>query len=209
LLFHDARLSHDGWMSCQSCHTEGHANGQMNDNFSDRSFGAPKRVLSLLSVKDTLPLAWSGKVQTLDRQIHNSVENTMQREETLPREQVEAIAAYVNSLELPPPLGVLRGDQDIPAIERGRAIFAKRDCASCHAPPTYTTPGTYDVGLKDSQGVTEFNPPSLRGSSHRESFLHDNSATTLEAVFQTVRHPNNAEYTADEVRDLVAFLRSL
>ena len=40
LLFYDARLSHDGWMSCHSCHTDGHANGQMNDNFSDRSFGA-------------------------------------------------------------------------------------------------------------------------------------------------------------------------
>src|SRR5207253_2844022 len=26
LLFHDARLSHDGWMSCHSCHTDGHAN---------------------------------------------------------------------------------------------------------------------------------------------------------------------------------------
>ena len=123
LLFHDARLSHDGWMSCQSCHTDGHANGQMNDNFSDRSFGAPKRVLSLLGVKDTLPLAWSGQVQTLERQIHNSVENTMQREETLPRNDVQAIAAYVETLELPPPLDVLRGTEDRAAIERGRLIF--------------------------------------------------------------------------------------
>jgi YVTN family beta-propeller protein len=209
LLFHDARLSHDGWMSCQSCHTDGHANGQMNDNFSDRSFGAPKRVLSLLGVKDTLPLAWSGQVTTLERQIHNSVENTMQREETLAKEDVKAIAAYVNSLELPPPLELLRAARDPAAIERGRLVFEKHDCSRCHAPPTYTTPEAYDVGLKDSQGAREFNPPSLRGLSHRGPYLHDNSAATVEEVFSKVRHPSEAEYTDEETRDLAAFLRSL
>jgi cytochrome c peroxidase len=196
-------------MSCQSCHTDGHANGQMNDNFSDRSFGAPKRVLSLLGVKDTLPLAWNGQVQTLTRQIHNSVENTMQREETLPAEQIQAIAAYVKSLELPPPLDALRGTQDAAAIERGRLVFEKHDCARCHAPPTYTTPEAYDVGLKDAQGVTEFNPPSLRGLSHRGPYFHDNRAATLESVFQKHGHPSGAEYSESDVMDLAAFLRSL
>jgi len=38
LLFFDARLSHDSWMSCHSCHTNGHSNGLLNDNFSDASF---------------------------------------------------------------------------------------------------------------------------------------------------------------------------
>ena len=209
LLFHNAKLSHDGWMSCHSCHTDGHANGQMNDNFSDRSFGAPKRVLSLLAVKDTLPLAWSGQVTTIERQIHNSVENTMQREDTLPKEQVQAIAAYVKSLELPPPLDVLRQTQDAAAIERGRLVFEKHDCARCHAAPTYTTPETYDVGLKDSQGASEFNPPSLRGLSHRGPYFHDNSAATLEDVFQKHRHPGEADYSDSDIRDLAAFLRSL
>ena len=26
-LFYNGRLSHDGWMSCHSCHTDGHSNG--------------------------------------------------------------------------------------------------------------------------------------------------------------------------------------
>jgi YVTN family beta-propeller protein len=208
-LFYDARLSHDGWMSCHSCHTDGHANGQKNDNFSDRSFGAPKRVLSLLGVKDTLPLAWNGQVKTLERQIDNSVHNTMQREETLPRDQVQAIAAYLKTLELPPPLAALRGDADDAAIERGRLVFEDRDCASCHAPPNYTTPRVYDVGLADSQGVREFNPPSLRGLSHRGSLLHDSRAKSLEEVFLEHKHPSDSEWTAEEVQNLAAFLRSL
>ena len=134
LLFYDARLSHDGWMSCQSCHTDGHANGQMNDNFSDRSFGAPKRVLSLLGVKDTLPLAWSGQVQTLERQIHNSVESTMQRDDAFPLDQARAIAAYVQTLELPPSLDALRGTADRAAIARGKLVFERHDCAQLPRP---------------------------------------------------------------------------
>src|SRR5262249_8233963 len=41
ILFHDARLSHDDWMSCHSCHTDGHSNGLLNDNLGDGSFDAP------------------------------------------------------------------------------------------------------------------------------------------------------------------------
>lgn len=208
-LFYDARLSHDGWMSCHSCHTDGHANGQRNDNFSDLSFGAPKRVLSLLNVKDTLPLAWSGKVETLQQQIHNSVESTMQRGQKLPAQQAEAIAAYLKTLELPPPVDVLRGTQDTAAIERGRVVFERHDCGRCHAPPSYTTPRAYDVGLTDAEGNREFNPPSLRGLSHRGPLLHDSRARTLEDVFLEHGHPSDTAWSADEVADLAAFLRSL
>ncbi|MCI0360282.1 MAG: hypothetical protein L0211_17535 [Planctomycetaceae bacterium] len=209
LLFYDARLSHDGWMSCHSCHSDGHANGEKNDNLSDASFGAPKRVLSLLGVRDTLPLAWNGKVQTLRRQIENSLDNTMQREERLPPDQIKAIAAYVETLENPPPVAALRGTTDHAAIERGRAAFARHDCGNCHAGPAFTSPAAYDVGLPDSLGNKEFNPPSLRGLSHRGPYFHDNSAETVEEVFLKHGHPNAATYSADEVRDLAAFLLSL
>jgi len=209
LLFYDARLSHDGWMSCHSCHSDGHANGERNDNLSDASFGAPKRVLSLLGVKDTLPLAWNGQVQTIRRQIENSLDKTMQREEPIPLEQVKAIAAYLGTLEIPPPLAELRGTADRSAIERGRVVFEKRACADCHPAPTYTTPAAYDVGLVDSLGNREFNPPSLRGLSHRGPYFHDNRAASVEDVLVKHGHPNSATYSADEVRDLAAFLLSL
>ena len=44
-MFFDATVSHDSWMSCHSCHVDGHTSGFLNDNFSDQSFGAPKRIL--------------------------------------------------------------------------------------------------------------------------------------------------------------------
>jgi cytochrome c peroxidase len=209
VLFHDSRLAHDRWMSCHSCHSDGHANGQMNDNFSDKSFGAPKRVLSLLSQKDTAPYAWNGETADLSKQIRSSLENTMQRADEIPDGDVKALAAYVETLELPPPVDVLRGASDPAAIARGKAVFENHDCARCHAAPTFTTPKTYDVGLTDKQGNKLFNPPSLRGVSHRGPFFHNNSAATLEDAFLKHQHPANAKYNDEEVRDLVKFLKSL
>src|SRR4029077_18036898 len=72
--FYDGRLSHDGWMSCHSCHTDGHSNGLLNDNLGDGAFGAPKRVLSLLGVAQTGPWAWNGEVHDLETQIKKSIE---------------------------------------------------------------------------------------------------------------------------------------
>jgi len=208
-LFHDATLSHDGWMSCNSCHTLGHANGQLNDNLSDNSFGAPKRVLSLLGQKETAPYAWNGKVKDFATQIRSSLEKTMQADDPPQEKQVQAIAAYVATLQLPPPVDVLRGTQNKEAVARGQKVFEQHDCARCHAPPTYTTPDSYDVGLKDKEGNTRFNPPSLRGLSHRGPFFHDGSAKTLDEVFEGRKHPGDASYAPNEVRDLVHFLRSL
>lgn len=209
LLFHDARLSHDRWMSCASCHPSGHTNGQTNDNFSDQSFGSPKRVLSLLGAKDTAPYAWNGKAETLAAQVRSSLEKTMQREEPPQADEVEAISAYLKTLELPPPVDELRGVKNEAAIHRGQRLFAAHDCARCHAPPTYTSPQTYDVGLKDDQGNTQFNPPSLRGLSHRGPYFHDNRAETLEDVFRVHHHPDATELPSAELADLIAFLRSL
>jgi YVTN family beta-propeller protein len=209
LLFYDARLSHDGWMSCHSCHTDGHSNAQRNDNFSDRSFNSPKRVLPLGGVRDTLPLAWNGQVASLRQQIQNSVTGTMQRDDPLSREEVSALVAYLETLPPPPPLDVARGVVDPEAVTRGQAVFARHDCARCHMPPTYTSPAVYDVGLTDSQGARQFNPPSLRGVSQRDRWLHDSRAQTLEEVFLLHGHPGDTAYSAEEVRDLVAFLRTL
>jgi DNA-binding beta-propeller fold protein YncE len=209
VLFHDSRLAHDRWMSCHSCHSDGHANGQMNDNFSDKSFGAPKRVLSLLSQKDTAPYAWNGGARTLAKQIRTSVTETMQRGEEISDGDVAALAAYVETLELPPPLDELRGTSDPAGIARGKLVFEHHDCARCHAGPTFTTPKTYDVGLTDKLGNKLYNPPSLRGLSHRGPFFHNNSAATLEDVFQKHQHPGGASYSEEEIRDLVKYLRSL
>jgi cytochrome c peroxidase len=209
LLFFDGKLSHDGWMSCQSCHTDGHTNGQLNDNFSDKTFGAPKRVLTLLGRRNTAPFAWNASSATLPEQIRKSLVNTMQHNNEPSDRVVEALAAYVESLESPPSIDVMRGTRDESAVNRGQQLFTSLQCVRCHAPPTYTTPKTYDVGLKDQQGNTQFNPPSLRGVGQRAPYFHDNSAANLEEVFKKHGHQLDRDLEDSELADLTAFLRSL
>lgn len=208
MLFYDARLSHLAWFSCHSCHPDGHTNGRLNDNLSDGSFGTPKRVLSLLGVKNTGPWAWNGKMPDLESQVRTSLKTTM-RGPTPSIEQVRDLAAFLRTLSPPPSLREARGSGNPEAVQRGRKIFAREKCATCHTPPTYTSAKTYDVGLKDEDGGTHFNPPSLRGVSQGGPYFHDNRAHTLAEVFTRFRHQLPGELKKQELDDLLDFLASL
>ena len=208
MLFFDSRLSHDGWMSCHSCHTDGHSSGQLNDNLSDGSFGAPKRVLSLLGVGQTGPWAWNGKVKTLEEQVSSSIQNTMQGEEPT-KKQVAALVAYLKTLPAAPTLPDVAEGKNSDEICRGRELFRSLDCQRCHAPPTYTTAQAYDVGLTDSVGNERFNPPSLRGVQRRQAFFHDAREKSLADVFLNHKHQLNRDLSTSELDSLLRFLESI
>jgi YVTN family beta-propeller protein len=208
LLFYDGRLSHDGWMSCHSCHTDGHSNGLLADTQGDGSYGTPKRVLSLLGVKDTGPWGWNGGFANLEAQVRQSVATTLRGADLSP-DQVADLTAYLATLAPPPALRHLRGEADGRAGRRGRGVFARHRCGKCHAPPSYTSPRTYDVGLSDEAGARRFNPPSLRGVSQGGPFFHDGRAATLREVFTQHRHGLRGELDEHELTDLLHFLGEL
>jgi YVTN family beta-propeller protein len=205
-LFFDARLSHDGWFSCHSCHTDGHTNGLLADTLGDGSYGTPKRVLSLLGVKDTGPWAWNGSMHDLAAQVRQSVQSTMRGNKLTPRQE-QQLLAYLGTLAPPPPVGRLRERGEAEAIKRGSAVFDRQGCSGCHTPPTYTSAKTYDVGLTDQAG--RFNPPSLRGVSQGGPYFHDGRAAALLDVVTRFRHQLKADLSVEEQRDLLAFLRNL
>jgi YVTN family beta-propeller protein len=204
-LFHNARLSKDGWMSCHSCHPDGHSNGRLCDTLGDGSYGTPKRVLSLLGTRDTGPWAWDGSQPSLESQILKTVRTTMRGPEPTDA-QVRDLAAFVRTLE-PPPSEAPTASAE--SVRRGGEVFHDRGCAKCHTPPGYTSPKRYDVGLTDEANATEFNPPSLRGVAHGGPFLHDGRAATLADVFSRYRHRLDRDLSASDLVDLLAFLRSL
>lgn len=207
-LFYDSRLSLDGWYSCHSCHTDGHTTGKRNDNLSDYSFGAPKRILPLGGVSETGPWAWNGKANNLADQIHSSIKNTMQGKPR-PEKDVAALVAYLETLKPAPSLDQMRDAVDAAAVKRGEKVFHNQSCANCHQPPTYTTPETYNIGLVDETGQQKFNPPSLQGVSQRQELFHDSRAKSLHDVLQKHQH-GDAHLLSDKKRkDLIAFLRSL
>jgi cytochrome c peroxidase len=207
-LFFDARLSHDGWLSCHSCHTDGHSTGLLNDNFTDGTFGTPKRVLSLLGSGDTAPYAWNGSMPDLETQIKQSVTSTM-RGKSIKAEDVKDLAAFLRTLPPPPPLSRLRGEVESAAIARGQEVFRSQGCSRCHTPPFFTSPGTYNVGIPDEAGLTKFNPPSLRGVSQGGPYFHNNSALTLRDVLAVRKHQLMSELSQRQLDDLVSYLQSL
>ncbi len=208
-LFFDARLSHDGWMSCHSCHVNGHSNGFLNDNLSDQSTGAPKRVLSLLGHRGTEPLAWNGSFTRLADQITSSIENTMQSDQPPTADQVDALVAYVNALPAPPPLANARAEMTVERIDAGRRLFFQLDCAACHAPELWTSPEIRDIGLIDEAGNSRFNPPSLIGVGQRSAWFHDARYHQLAEVFTRGKHQLDRVLSESELRSLLAFLNSL
>jgi YVTN family beta-propeller protein len=207
-LFYSAKLSHDGWMSCHSCHTDGHTNNLSSDTLGDGSYGAPKRVPSLLGVAATGPWTWTAAVARLEDQVKKSIATTMHGTK-LPDSQISDLTAYLAALAPPSPRDTGAGRDGPPAAIRGQTVFEEHNCAACHNAPEFTSPGRYDVGLSDDVGNREFNPPSLRGVSIRDSFLHDGRSRSLEDVFEKEKHPRGLNLRAREITDLVAFLKSL
>ena len=209
-LFFDAHLSRDGWMSCHSCHTDGHTNGLLADTLGDGTHGTPKRTLTLRGTALTDPWAWNGSMKYLQDQIEKSLTDTMHAP-AVNGEQVNDLLSYLHTLTPPPPLDpVTASAEDREQVERGRRAFEKRGCVRCHIPPlTYSSHEAQDVGFADERGQRKFNPPSLRGVAQGYGFLHDNRAATLEDVFTKYRHKVGAGLSEEELADLLRFLRSL
>lgn len=208
-LFFDARVSHDAWVSCHTCHTDGHSNGLLADTHGDGSFGTPKRILSLLGTRDNNPWAWNGSLRTLHDQTRQSVESSMVGD--LEPEQINHLVAYLHTLAPPPPL---RPAAESPADEqlmvRGRNVFTAHGCGQCHVPPlTFTSDQVVDVGLSDEEGATKFNPPSLRGVSQQARLFHDGRAANLRAVFAEFGHQLPAGLSEPDLDALVRYLQSL
>lgn len=208
-LFYDSRLARDGWYSCNTCHTDGHTCGLLNDNFSDGTYGTPKRIPSLGGVADTAPYAWNGSDAALEEQIRHSILLTMDGKPDRASEQnVADLAAFLRTLPPAPSLALARGRIDDDAVARGARAFQQWDCDHCHEPPTYTSPRAYDVRHPDELGQRKWNPPSLRGVSQLPALFHDNSAASLRDVLYRFKHPHGEDLSG-QVDDLVAYLESL
>lgn len=132
LLFRDATLSHDGWYSCHSCHTDGHTNEMLSDNLTDGTFGTPKRIPTLLGVGSTGPWAWTGGSPTLEGQMRSSILQTMHGPEfTASPANASDLTAYLQTLSPPPSVKQARGESlDQQAIEKVGGCSSRRDAST-------------------------------------------------------------------------------
>ena len=228
LLFISSRstaVSRDRWMSCESCHFDGEHDGR-TWLFPD----GPRNTTNLRGLAHTHPLHWSAdrdEVQDFEFTIRELQAGTGLLEDPHPElgpsntgrsADLDALAAFVESLQPRPSPFRHRDGTLTPAAERGQAVFHRPDvgCAGCHVPPLFTDLLVHDIGTGHGPGELlgpAFDTPSLRGIWHTPPYLHDGRALTLRDVLTTHnptdRHGRTTHLSEAELHDLVAFLRSV
>ncbi|MDB6015628.1 MAG: hypothetical protein JWR19_117 [Pedosphaera sp.] len=212
---HDARMNHDNYISCASCHLDGGQDGRVWD-FTDRGEGL-RNTITMVGHSGTGQgrVHWTGnfdEIQDFENDIRGSFGglgfmsdaafNTGTRSQPLgdPKAglspELDALAAYVSSLtnvNFSPyrnPDGSLTADG-----QAGKAIFASLNCASCHIGNQFTDSSAgvlHDVGTINpgsgqrlGQPLTGFDTPTLKGIWETPPYLHDGSAATLLDVITT------------------------
>jgi hypothetical protein len=186
-------------VACATCHPEG---GDDGTTWPFRDVGLRRTQTISGGVLATAPLHWSGDRPDMMALMMDTFVRRMSGDPPT-QELADAVARFVDAIPADRPPVV----EDPERVERGRLAFAARGCDGCHSGERFTNNLTVDVGTGG-----EFQVPSLLGVAYRAPYLHDGCAETLEDRFGPCggdRHGDVAMITAEEIADLVAYLRSL
>jgi YVTN family beta-propeller protein len=217
-IFRDARRSLDQWYSCASCHYDGGINAVAMDTRNDGSDRTFKTITALYEATKTEPWTWHGWQKDLHAAMKKSLADTMIGPEPTD-DDVRAMVAYLDELKPPPNPHAAAAAKDTAlqaAIDRGRKVFAgsKAGCSNCHSGPRFTDGQIHDVGLgSEKDRYKGYNTPSLTAVFRKVKLLHDGRAKSLEEVLTGDHNPEkvtgNGALTPDEIRDLIAYLKTL
>jgi cytochrome c peroxidase len=136
----------------------------------------------------------------------------------IPRVQVAHMAQMQNMLDFPPApkldaLGRLDPEKASAAEIRGEKLFfGKAKCAVCHPAPHYIDNQHHDLKLErflDEPPRGQIKTFSLRGIKESPPYLHDGRLFTLEDTVEFFNLVLELKLTAEEKKDLVAFMRAL
>ncbi len=229
----DPRMSNAQWIACSSCHFDGEHDGRT----WTFAFAGPRNTTSLLGMIETYPLRWSGEWdESADGEFAIRRENFGQglilgdmhctllpADCKLPArnqgrsDDLDALAAYMDSLVMPLSPEHRQGQALSPAAERGRAIFLQPGlgCVDCHPPPFYTDLQPHDVGsaTENEKIGPAYDTPTLRGLYGSAPYFHDGSAATLlDSLTRSSpgsEHDLSFQLSASELDDLIQYLLSL
>jgi cytochrome c peroxidase len=211
-LFLDPSFSGDKSRACTTCHPGG---GSDNLYYRDGEAVAAgdesgRRSLPLRGLWESAPYFWDNSAPTLRAAIERMLAVEMRGAKPRTPRDLEALEAYVLSIQ---PFDNGRIELDGAPVEpvtlaalRGFGVFQKAKCASCHAPPAFTSAGLHDIGTGGA-----FSVPSLRGMSADGPFGHDGRWGALEdAVAAHVEASNPPlQVNEQEILQLAEYLRLL
>jgi len=143
--------------------------------------------------------------------VKTEVTGLLQGPELTPAE-LRALVGYVETLPLPANPYRAPDGSLAPSARRGQALFAGRaGCVRCHAGPK--SGGGRKAWIGTTPEGVDLDVPHLAGVYDTGPYLHDGRARTLEEIFAKHNpaglHGNAQELSADEMKDLLEFVREL
>jgi cytochrome c peroxidase len=212
LLFHDATICYQQWLSCASCHPDGRADGLNWDLLNDGE-GNPKNTKSLLWAHRTPPAMWEGVRSDAEEAVRSGIRHILFADR--PEGEAAAIDAYLESLRPEPSPHLVEGRLS-PAAQRGRTLFNDDQigCCRCHRPPLYSDGRSHDVGSRSPHEQTDrFYTPPLVEVWRTAPYLHDGRYRTLRDLLVEGKHGlrggHRGELSPQQLHDLVEFVLSL
>jgi YVTN family beta-propeller protein len=208
-LFHSGALSFSGQFSCASCHPDGHVDG-LNWDLPADGFNNFHNTKTLLGTAGTAPYGWGGKSADIHARFAGTLRYLFQHEPT--DEESAALEAYLAQLDYPAALP-RRVDPESAAAQRGRALFAGAGrCGECHNGSKLTDRKTHDIGTGSGLDLL-VDTPSLVRVAETPPYLHDGRAGSLTEIFTrwnpAGEHGGAADLSADQLADLIEYLKSL
>jgi YVTN family beta-propeller protein len=230
----DPRISHLGWISCETCHLDGGVDGT--------TWVTPnglRQTQALWNLSGTAPFHASGtrdEVQDFETDIEGLMDGIGLAPGQANRElgaanggqsqDLDALAKYVlEGIRVPN-----APQQNSDAVARGRTVFQQMNCVACHVGSHWTNSSLHDavgsfpvldvevrlslqnVGTfnasSDVLGAHGFDVQTLLGLHSSAPYLHDGSAPTLADVLENPSHAK-ANLLVQQKTDLVAFLESI
>jgi YVTN family beta-propeller protein len=211
MLFNDARLCFQGWQSCASCHPSDARVDALNWDLLNDGLGNPKNTKSLLLAHETPPAMITGIRENAEVAVRSGIRHIQFA--VRPEEEAAAIDEYLKSLKPVPSPYLVEGKLSESA-RRGKKIFEKANCASCHKGPLYTDLKQHDVSTgQDLDKDRKFDTPTLVEVWRTAPYLYDGRAATMKDML-TIHNPGDkhgvtSNLTDNEIKDLAEFILSL
>ena len=213
LIYNDATLSFQHWLSCVSCHPGARSDALNWDEMND-GFGNAKQTKSHLYSHFPPPATILGIRASAEISVRAGLKYAYFN--VLPESNAVAVDEYLKTLA-PVPSPYLVDGQLSAAAVRGKILFdGTAGCSTCHARPTYYTDmqkhnvGT-GFGLRDLNA--NFDTPTLAEIWRTAPYLYRGQAATIEevlTVFNTTdQHGITSGLTPQQIADLTEYVLSI
>ncbi|MDO4587622.1 MAG: hypothetical protein Q4C95_10035, partial [Planctomycetia bacterium] len=212
VLFHDATICMEHWISCITCHPDGRVDG-LNWDLMNDGVGNPKNTKSLLLSHETPPSMISGIRPDAETAVRAGVIHILFS--SLSEEDYCAMDEYLKKLRQVPSPFLIKGKLSESA-QRGRFLFesSRTGCSTCHPEPLYTDLSFHNVHSSEYyDNISKFDTPTLSEVWRTAPYLNTGHYRTIRELLIDGKHGNQDgildKLSDQELNDLIEFVLSL